>query len=175
MTSQDPPFFRTDNNNYYNNNYNNLTYSSLNSNSNSQTNSIANPISNTSTEQFRLKNTFEPIKNSPMATAIVIGVGVAVAATAARFGLRALQKGPSALPKSSSSVNYNKFLRGGFEPKMTRREAALILGIRESAPKDKLKEAHRRIMVANHPDRGGSPYLASKINEAKDILEKGRR
>jgi DnaJ family protein C protein 19 len=35
---------------------------------------------------------------------------------------------------------------------------------------DKIKEAHRRVMVANHPDAGGSHYVASKINEAKDIL-----
>jgi len=41
---------------------------------------------------------------------------------------------------------------------------------RESVVADKVKEAHRRVMVANHPDAGGSHYLASKINEAKDMM-----
>ncbi|KAI0497414.1 hypothetical protein KFK09_020638 [Dendrobium nobile] len=63
-----------------------------------------------------------------------------------------------------------RFYEGGFQPSMTRREAALILGIRESTPADKVREAHRKVMVANHPDAGGSHYLASKINEAKDVL-----
>ena len=53
---------------------------------------------------------------------------------------------------------------------MTKREAALILGIRESAPKKKVREAHRRLSVINHPDTGGSTFLASKINEAKEKL-----
>lgn len=43
-------------------------------------------------------------------------------------------------------------------------------GLRETAAHDKVKAAHRRIMVANHPDSGGSSYIAAKVNEAKDIL-----
>ncbi len=45
---------------------------------------------------------------------------------------------------------------------MDKKEAAQILGLRETAlSKAKVKEAHRRMMIANHPDRGGAPYLAS--------------
>lgn len=46
----------------------------------------------------------------------------------------------------------------------------IIFANRESIPAEKIKEAHRRVMVANHPDAGGSHYLASKINEAKDMM-----
>ena len=56
---------------------------------------------------------------------------------------------------------------GGFEETMTRREAALILGVRETATREKIKEQHRLLSKQNHPDTGGSPYLAQKINEAK--------
>ena len=47
-------------------------------------------------------------------------------------------------------------------------------GVRESSSVDRIKANHRRIMLINHPDRGGSPYLTTKINEAKDLLVKGR-
>merc|ERR1712157_420582 len=68
----------------------------------------------------------------------------------------------------------SKFYEGGFEDKMTRREAALILGVRESSSVKRIKESHRKILMLNHPDTGGSNYLASKINEAKELLLKGK-
>lgn len=67
------------------------------------------------------------------------------------------------------------FYKGGFETPMSRTEAARILGLNERAmTRSKIKEQHRKLMLANHPDRGGSPFMASKVNEAKALLEKDR-
>ncbi|XP_012086854.1 mitochondrial import inner membrane translocase subunit TIM14-1 [Jatropha curcas] len=101
-----------------------------------------------------------------MATPLIAGMAVAAAAYAGRYGIQAWQ----AFKARPPTARLRRFYEGGFQPVMTKREAALILGVRESTPTDKVKEAHRRVMVANHPDAGGSHYLASKINEAKDIL-----
>ncbi|EIW83931.1 hypothetical protein CONPUDRAFT_49928 [Coniophora puteana RWD-64-598 SS2] len=69
-----------------------------------------------------------------------------------------------------------EWAKGGFKAKMDRKEAIQILGLKDGPTmKLRLKDAHRHIMLANHPDRGGSPYLASKINEAKDMLDKENR
>ncbi|KAM6542311.1 hypothetical protein CsatB_006758 [Cannabis sativa] len=101
-----------------------------------------------------------------MTSALMAGIAVAAAAYAGRYSILAWQ----AFKARPPSAKLRKFYEGGFQPVMNRREAALILGVRERTPTEKVREAHRRVMVANHPDAGGSHYLASKINEAKDIL-----
>ena len=53
---------------------------------------------------------------------------------------------------------------------MTREEALQVLGLEENASEQEIIEAHRVLMQRNHPDRGGSTWLAARINRAKDIL-----
>jgi len=106
---------------------------------------------------------------------MLAGAGIAVAAFGARALIRSfreMQKQANVISKSPlfSSTYYYK---GGFDPKMTRREAALILGVSPSSSKERIRDAYKRMSILNHPDTGGSPYLAKKINEARDLLESG--
>ncbi len=53
---------------------------------------------------------------------------------------------------------------------MTMDEALAVLGLRKGASNDDIRNAHRKLMKDYHPDKGGSDYLAAKINQAKDVL-----
>jgi hypothetical protein len=53
---------------------------------------------------------------------------------------------------------------------MTRAEAFEVLGIAPSSSKADIQAAYIRLMQAAHPDRGGSDWLAARINQARDIL-----
>ena len=49
-------------------------------------------------------------------------------------------------------------------------EAYEVLGLDQTASKEEVIKAHKRLVQRLHPDRGGSDYLAAKINAAKDRL-----
>ncbi|XP_033199633.1 mitochondrial import inner membrane translocase subunit TIM14 [Bombus vancouverensis nearcticus] len=118
--------------------------------------------------------------NKMTSTLIAAGIGLAVVGFTGRYILKRMpqlsQKMAEAyknVPKLNSQTLANsKYYKGGFESKMTRREASLILDVSPTASKLKVKQQFKKIMSVNHPDRGGSPYIAAKINEAKDLLEK---
>ena len=53
---------------------------------------------------------------------------------------------------------------------MTPDEARAVLGVGRDASDAEVRAAHRRLMKTSHPDHGGTDYLATKINQAKDVL-----
>jgi hypothetical protein len=53
---------------------------------------------------------------------------------------------------------------------MTVEEAYAVLGLLPDADEAAVREAHRRLIKALHTDQGGTNYLASEINRARDVL-----
>ncbi|MBY6210760.1 molecular chaperone DnaJ [Microbulbifer agarilyticus] len=58
------------------------------------------------------------------------------------------------------------------EPQLTLAEARKILSVPANASREEIIGAHRKLIQKFHPDRGGSDYLASRINAAKALLLK---
>lgn len=58
----------------------------------------------------------------------------------------------------------------GNDSAMTETLALEILGLGSDASREDITAAHRRLMQKMHPDRGGSDYLAQRINQARDFL-----
>jgi hypothetical protein len=74
----------------------------------------------------------------------------------ARHGAPRRQAGSRQAPRTSGT--------------MSRAEAYEVLGLKPGASEAEVQAAHHRLMRAAHPDAGGSDWVASRVNQARDIL-----
>jgi len=49
-------------------------------------------------------------------------------------------------------------------------QALEILGLQAGASRSEIDAAYKALMVKNHPDQGGTDWLAARLNEARDTL-----
>ncbi|SHK81423.1 hypothetical protein SAMN05216369_3224 [Marinobacter antarcticus] len=73
-------------------------------------------------------------------------------------------------PAGDDSAGESERENSGSGGALTENEALDILGLEAGASRDEIVQAHRRVMQKIHPDRGGSNYLAARVNEAKERL-----
>jgi hypothetical protein len=92
-------------------------------------------------------------------TRLIIVLAIAIAVV---IILRAFRPAP---PHASRTQNPAP------HPRMTRAEALAVLGLEEGASRDEVQAAYQSLIRKVHPDApGGSGYLASKLNQAKQTL-----
>jgi len=70
------------------------------------------------------------------------------------------------------------FLLGLFKrkknPSMPALEAYELLGVDKNSSNSDIIKKHKELISRLHPDKGGSSYLSSRINEARDTIMKER-
>ena len=77
----------------------------------------------------------------------------------------------AALWLAQSTLGRRRVPTGG----MGLAEAASILGVEQSADREAVEAAYRRLMFRVHPDHGGAAGLAAQLNAARAVLIQSRR
>jgi hypothetical protein len=97
-------------------------------------------------------------------------VGLAFLAAAGAWALLLGTTPPWLRAPGMGGAGGSRDIPTGRRGTMSRGEALNVLGLQDGATEADIRAAHRRLIVQIHPDKGGTSYLAAKINEAKDVL-----
>ena len=74
--------------------------------------------------------------------------------------------------QSHGNENQRSHMGRNQSASMTRDEAREVLGVSKEASEEEILKAYRRLIASAQPDKGGSDWMAAKINQAKDTLLK---
>jgi hypothetical protein len=108
-----------------------------------------------------------------IALAVTGRLGLAFLAAAGAWVILNGTTPPWLRPPQGAPDGSREFPPGRRGVAMSRAEALKVLGLEEGATQEQIRAAHRRLILQIHPDKGGTSYLAAKINEAKDVLLRG--
>lgn len=100
-----------------------------------------------------------------------VGLGVLAGAGAAGLwrNVFAKREAPK-IDQGAAGANNQQKPKQPSSSGMDRLEALAVLGLDENASEDEIQQAYRRLMAQMHPDKGGSDWMAARLNEAKDAL-----
>jgi hypothetical protein len=118
---------------------------------------------------------------------IILGVGLVVLALAGRYGLaaplgfimmwllrlwRVTREGDTANTETGKTGGKKSNRSGGKVGAsfMSEAEARDVLGVEATASREEIEAAYRDLIVKNHPDHGGTDWIAAQLNQARDIL-----
>ena len=118
---------------------------------------------------------------------IILGVGLVVLALAGRYGLaaplgfimmwllrlwRVTREGDTANTETGKTGGKKSKRSGGKVGAsfMSEAEARDVLGVDATASREEIEAAYRDLIVKNHPDHGGTDWIAAQLNQARDIL-----
>lgn len=107
---------------------------------------------------FGLIATLAAIKLWPLAFMVLLAAGAVTAIELWRDNAVARENAQARPPAPT-----------GAKP-MTLEEAEALLGLGAAYSAEEARAAHKRLIAQTHPDKGGTDYLAAKINEARDIV-----
>lgn len=93
-----------------------------------------------------------------------------LAAPAGAFALWAMRAWLLARQIRASGASQQDSKPSVAKGKMSVGEALEVLGLETGASRDEIEAAYKDLIVKNHPDSGGSNWLAARLNEARAVL-----